>query len=509
MNYLYPGVKYDITELTLQPGSLDIYGADLKYSRGFFEPGSGKITIRTTDPGPFTFEHELIHNTQQARSIKQNLIVENMLTETIKEGWGMTNEQFNDYLRERYETYAPEDYLSELEAEMGGQYIKAPSTFDMYPSVKNTLKNIYGEPFIIESTTTNFKRTSLPSETVSKPVQLDLKLYENKLTEAGRYVGPGLPAEGVVPRADFVRFSDVIPETKNANIFSLNKKGSAQLSPSQFEDSGVYARLKSGVSDLRGGFSELESGGQIVGAVEEPSSVTRPAPIVFNPIIGGSSQESETEKDIFTRIKPRLILNRKYVNTGVAIESKNLQEDNIDIFTRIKPKNTSIIKLGQVQTPIIDVTIRQEPIPRIYTPLRVPPLRFERPGPPEIPPPTIIKPPKAGKIGEIFGEGYDVLVRKKGIFEKINTEPLSKGGAFGLGASIVGGSALASFKIKPAGAPAKKKGSLFAPVDMNNFYNKSGVFIEKNTFRINTPGELKEITFKGISSQKRKKIFGA
>ena len=58
-------------------------------------------------------------------------------------------------------------------------------------------------------------------------------------------------------------------------------------------------------------------------------------------------------------------------------------------------------------------------------------------------------------------------------------------------------SAAASFKVVSGGKIVK-------PTSLSgNYYSNDGVVIEKPSFRIKSGGELREITFKGVASQRR------
>lgn len=97
-----------------------------------------------------------------------------------------------------------------------------------------------------------------------------------------------------------------------------------------------------------------------------------------------------------------------------------------------------------------------------------------------------LKPPK-----------YNIFVRRKGFFSPVGEKP-SLSEAFKFGENIVEKTAAASFKIEAPGkqlvtAPTFLNRSKFRPSK-----RESGVFVELNKFRINTPGEKREITFKGI-----------
>lgn len=93
--------------------------------------------------------------------------------------------------------------------------------------------------------------------------------------------------------------------------------------------------------------------------------------------------------------------------------------------------------------------------------------------------------------------GFDVFIRRKGVFQKINTAPLSKAGAFALGSYKAETTSAATFKVLPSkraasGLYAGPSGSL------SNFYRKNGAFIEKPGKRINTAGEKREIPGKSL-----------
>lgn len=106
-------------------------------------------------------------------------------------------------------------------------------------------------------------------------------------------------------------------------------------------------------------------------------------------------------------------------------------------------------------------------------------------------------------------DGFDVFVRRSGSFQKINYAALAKEEAVQFGAWKVGHTAAATFQIRPAREKVKQrfkgKGMLA------DFYQKRGkggnMFIEKRGRRIKSRGELQEITFKGISAQKARKIW--
>jgi len=100
-------------------------------------------------------------------------------------------------------------------------------------------------------------------------------------------------------------------------------------------------------------------------------------------------------------------------------------------------------------------------------------------------------------------EGFNVLIRKAGIWTKASIQPLTRNQAINYGTTTIEATPQASFKIIPSNTQAT--GSYKGFGTLKNFYVNKGIYIEKNKSRINTIGELSGITYKGISSQRNKK----
>jgi hypothetical protein len=130
-----------------------------------------------------------------------------------------------------------------------------------------------------------------------------------------------------------------------------------------------------------------------------------------------------------------------------------------------------------------------------------------------VPNSPVLTSPIYGSKGKGRG-GYEVLVRSKGIFKRVATTK-TVGEAFTAGRMKVQNTAAASFKVKPInqGENINAAGKRLLP---SNVYYESkkepGTFIQRREKRISTAGEKREITFKGIFSQKtktaRRGIFG-
>jgi len=110
-----------------------------------------------------------------------------------------------------------------------------------------------------------------------------------------------------------------------------------------------------------------------------------------------------------------------------------------------------------------------------------------------------------------IGKGYDVLVRKRGKFVKLNYGgSLTETEALDFGAFKVGTTARATFKLVKSQAQLKPLETKYKGTyrkKMFDFERKGGLFIEKRGKRITTLGEKAEITFKGLKAQKSKKLF--
>jgi hypothetical protein len=117
---------------------------------------------------------------------------------------------------------------------------------------------------------------------------------------------------------------------------------------------------------------------------------------------------------------------------------------------------------------------------------------------PPIPPRA---PVRFGLPGRASAQGFDVFVRRRGLFERVTAAPLSREQAKQFGAFVTGTTAAATFKLRPvAGAPT----GVFAGRGRLEQFDlrtdrRTGfqLFIEKPRFRISTPGEVREISRRG------------
>lgn len=98
---------------------------------------------------------------------------------------------------------------------------------------------------------------------------------------------------------------------------------------------------------------------------------------------------------------------------------------------------------------------------------------------------------------------FETFVRRRGRFEIVGrfADPEE---AIRAGARIVQGTAAASFKVTGDGSVLEYAAQGLNPSQFRESRREPGVVIERVSQRINTPGELGEITFKGISISRSK-----
>lgn len=107
-------------------------------------------------------------------------------------------------------------------------------------------------------------------------------------------------------------------------------------------------------------------------------------------------------------------------------------------------------------------------------------------------------------------QSFKVQVREKGIFKTIAVTETPQE-AFRIGKTKIEHTALASLRVKPVGSSEKVTGvgkSILPQQKFRLSTKEPDVFIQKRRFRISTPGEKKEIPYKGLQVQKARRIFG-
>jgi hypothetical protein len=126
---------------------------------------------------------------------------------------------------------------------------------------------------------------------------------------------------------------------------------------------------------------------------------------------------------------------------------------------------------------------------------------------------------RKSKIKDLFGrvdklkQSYDVLIKKKGKgFITANKRGLSREAALGLGASITDQYANRSFIIKKSKRRFENRPDLEAKANLLfKFRRRIGKsklpldsYVEKSAYAIDSPNELRQITYEGIKASRRR-----
>ena len=109
-----------------------------------------------------------------------------------------------------------------------------------------------------------------------------------------------------------------------------------------------------------------------------------------------------------------------------------------------------------------------------------------------------------------FLKGFDVFVKRKGNFEKLNAKgSLSESQALFMGSKEVDRSASATFKIVESDSPMARgrKSQIKDKILLDQFYKKDGTYIEKSNFRIDTPEEVRGISALGNMAKQTGNFF--
>ncbi len=135
---------------------------------------------------------------------------------------------------------------------------------------------------------------------------------------------------------------------------------------------------------------------------------------------------------------------------------------------------------------------------------------------PERPRPTITLLPPIDKgtikLRKAFEKGFRVYAKRYGKMFELTKKPVGKKQALSLGGKWAAETAGVTFKLKPTKQFVKKQRRSQSEWNKikKQFYRKGQkTYVERTKFRIDAPGELEEITYKGLLSLKqRKKLLG-
>ena len=210
------------------------------------------------------------------------------------------------------------------------------------------------------------------------------------------------------------------------------------------------------------------------------------------------------------------------VRTVGRVESRLRATPELRVREKLKLREITKQKTITDVVGITEPIERLKPIQKITTTqiitTRQPPVTelVPRLTPPERPPPTRIRrffflrgARRKKKPVRRAAPGFQVLVKRKGKFERVTTKPVTKAEALGIGGLAVERTAAATFKIVATRRPAVRRKEPVRPFQPTRFRPakkpKKGVFIEKTRFRIDTSGELEQITKKGLEERKRRR----
>ena len=294
------------------------------------------------------------------------------------------------------------------------------------------------------------------------------------------------------------------PPTKQLRFFP-GKKGQAGLIFQDFDIGGIFRGAGEGIRR----FGEFET--RLPPEITKPRTRTR---IGVFPAVSDYTDQFTGQR---ARQLQEQILGPSQIQETIQrtkpLEDIDILQDQItepipkqDIFQEQQPRQRVTPGSALVEMPITDpiTDIIDDPITDI----------IGEPPPPE-------KPKRIKRT--IFGfdeftgvpavkEGYDVIIREKGQdIELDKKKSFPRHRALNMGADIVDNSAAASFRIKKSKQPIASNiddpffilGHKFrSPARKSKLPPKQ--FIEKTGFRIDSPGELKGITAKGLIASRRK-----
>ncbi len=265
----------------------------------------------------------------------------------------------------------------------------------------------------------------------------------------------------------------------------------------------------------------------------EPGEVFRPSPKVQVP---GLEVARPTTRIGFVPLTLDISKRGVVERTGVESRVENLLELSSEIrlgqAQRVGQELTTLQRTStlqrtaqkQLQEQMLGQVLEQELAPRQVVSPKVTTqvdLRIGRPTPAPPPPiPPAVPPPLPPLMVEEKSrrQGFDVLVREsrpkgksKRQFFKVNTEPLPENKALNLGSDIVDNSSARTFKI----VRSKKTTEARDDIMFNKSHKfrrprgrtqlPSGSYVEETQHLIDTPGEKRGITAKGLIALRKKK----
>lgn len=325
--------------------------------------------------------------------------------------------------------------------------------------------------------------------------------FEERLAVAKEQVGAGKELQktllGLPPanRNKFVILKDNKPylerngqqlEIKEPPIFAVTDPFSAAAITIYNEREGITT----GIKDLMGKFrreSEIVAGNEVFITAKGEGA----AGFLFE---RREATLGATAPIVTSFLFPKSKTGSKGALTPIEISSSIVGED-----TKPATRTGQRQRAKQITSPATQTTqITEQTTSQVFTPPRPDIYRPRTPPRPQTPTSQkrfILPAPRRGPSGAGLG-GYNVFLRVRGKFQKLNQAPLTKAEALKLGSYRAGSTSAASFRLRPAGRPAT--GKYNGPGGfLQDFVLKGSTYIEQRSKRINTPGEVQQISFQG------------
>ena len=304
-------------------------------------------------------------------------------------------------------------------------------------------------------------------------------------TERGKGLGSSLlkTIESTEPGKKMVA-KGVIPGSEGF----YQKQGFEQVAKHTFVKPGETTALPAGVSEVKSASiraaSEAFVGKPTTKFILFPGSTkTETESETKRKVREDVKIKTETKQDVFYKpvfdyVSEPIVDTRRITPTAVVF----------DVVTTTEQKTN----IRQLQVPASVVETKQDNL--LYRPLNIP-------QPPQIPnvtmPGLIEFPDVSSPKGERLVDLYDVQVKEKGVYKKVNSKALPANKALNLGADVVDNTPSATFRLKRTGRRADEKDDFFFSLS-NKFTKKNGNYIERESSRIDTEGERTGITVKGL-----------
>ena len=295
--------------------------------------------------------------------------------------------------------------------------------------------------------------------------------------------------------------------------FSSSKLDSFQkVYENKFSAFNNAAKFQSSIA--KSGLGGVGMGATLTAGLKPGRTVVKPPKIILKASeileqASSNKSKSETKQESRSIVKQALKTKQKTkqdtkqkLKVAVMVKQKTKQQVKQGVFQKQASMSKQITEQSVQQKVATDqvqvITTRTKPIL-----IQPPEPRIKKPTP-VIPPPRRPRLPRPMRFGKPV-RAFDVFVKKRGRYVKVNVKPLTQKSALGKGVQVTKGTATRSFFIKPTKGKATAKTFGFDIYKtLKKMYRspKSGKgYVEKTKYAIDSPGELKEITYKGLMSR--------